>query len=58
MALSKRERMLKFLDLDDEPDKCPVFTFGFEPAGFGMKQYIESDTFKCKDNHLSAQYLE
>ena len=46
MKLSKRERMLKFLELDDQPDKCPVFTFGFEVAGYGMKQYLESEWHK------------
>lgn len=38
--------MLKFLELDDEPDKCPVFTYGFELAGYGYKQYLESERHK------------
>lgn len=50
MTLSKRERMLKFLELDDEPDKCPVFTYGFEVAGYGYKQYIESEWYKNNYN--------
>ena len=43
MTLSKRERAIRFLELDDEPDKCPIFTFGFETSGWGMEQYYASE---------------
>jgi len=46
MTLSKRERIIRFLELDDEPDKCPIFTFGFETSGWGMEQYYASEEYK------------
>ncbi len=46
MTFSKRERVIRFLELDDEPDKCPIFTFGFETTGWGMQQYYNSEEYK------------
>jgi hypothetical protein len=46
MTLSKRERVIRFLELDDEPDKCPIFTLGFETSGWGMQQYYNSEEYK------------
>ncbi len=33
MVLSKRERVIRTLELDDEPDMVPIHFLGFEKTG-------------------------
>ncbi len=42
MVLSKRERVFKTLELDGEPDKVPIFLFGFEQTGTSFQAYKKS----------------
>ncbi|MBD3197319.1 MAG: hypothetical protein GF317_19850 [Candidatus Lokiarchaeota archaeon] len=42
MTLSKRERVLKTLELNGEPDLVPIHTLGFEPSGKSFQVYLNS----------------
>jgi len=42
MVLSKRERVFKTLELNGEPDKVPIFLFGFEQTGTSFQAYKNS----------------
>ncbi|TFG04862.1 MAG: hypothetical protein EU539_10110 [Promethearchaeota archaeon] len=43
MTLSKRERVLKTLQLDGEPDKIPIHIQGFEKTSESFQEYLQSD---------------
>lgn len=43
MTLSKRERVLKTLELDGEPDVVPINVFGFEHTGTSFRAYKDSE---------------
>ncbi len=42
MELSKRERVLKTLEVDGEPDKIPIYNLGFEPTSTAFQAYKNS----------------
>ncbi len=42
MVMSKRERVFKTLELNGEPDKVPIFLFGFEQTGSSFQAYKNS----------------
>ncbi|MHA1490251.1 MAG: uroporphyrinogen decarboxylase family protein [Promethearchaeota archaeon] len=46
MVLSKRERVIRTLELDDEPDLIPIHTLGFEYTGTAYQVYAKSDERK------------
>ena len=46
MVLSKRERVLKTLELDGEPDIVPINVFGFEHTGTSFKDFKNSNERK------------
>jgi hypothetical protein len=46
MVLSKRERVLKTLELDGEADMVPIHTFGFEQTGTSFQIFKNSDERK------------
>jgi hypothetical protein len=46
MSLSKRERVLKCLELDREPDLVPINVFGFEHTGTSFQVYKQSEESK------------
>jgi hypothetical protein len=50
MALSKRERVFKTLELDGEPDKVPIHYFGFEKTGKSFQTF--------KDSEIKKQYID
>ncbi|MFW9878018.1 MAG: uroporphyrinogen decarboxylase family protein [Candidatus Thorarchaeota archaeon] len=59
MTLSKRERVIRTFELE-EPDKCPIYYLGFEPASTSFQHFIHSDYFKevyTKGNSQEAQWL-
>ncbi|MCP4764254.1 MAG: hypothetical protein GY870_20945 [archaeon] len=65
MSLSKRERVLKTLELDGEPDIVPINAFGFEHTGTSFQSYKnsgESDINFCrvinKTNNIKYQISE
>jgi len=45
MVLSKRERVIRALERDDEPDMVPIHYLGFERTGTAYQQFLESDQF-------------
>ncbi len=46
MVLSKRERVIRTLELDDEPDMVPIHSLGFEPTGTSNQCFLKSDEKK------------
>ena len=46
MVLSKRERVIRALERDDEPDMIPIHYLGFERTSTAYQQFLESDEFK------------
>ena len=42
MVLSKRERIIRTLELDDEPDMVPIHYFGFEQTGSSFQAFKQS----------------
>jgi hypothetical protein len=45
MVLSKRERVIRTLELDDEPDVCPIHFLGFERSNTAYQTFIKTDEF-------------
>ena len=43
MALSKRERVIRTLELDEEPDIVPIHNLGFEPTSTSYQNFINSE---------------
>jgi len=43
MVLSKRERVFRTLELDDEPDIVPIQNMGFERTGTSFQRFLKSD---------------
>ncbi|MHA1987855.1 MAG: uroporphyrinogen decarboxylase family protein [Promethearchaeota archaeon] len=56
MVLSKRERVIRALERDDEPDIIPIHTLGFEPTGTSYQHYIESDEFRECSMYIENDY--
>ncbi|MBD3255835.1 MAG: hypothetical protein GF383_12130, partial [Candidatus Lokiarchaeota archaeon] len=48
MVLSKKERVLRTLELDGEPDMVPIFNMGFEPTG---KAFLDFQSSKEKSKY-------
>jgi len=46
MVLSKRERVIRTLELDGEPDMIPIHTLGFEPTGTACQEFLKSEEKK------------
>lgn len=46
MVLSKRERVIRTLELDGEPDVIPIHTLGFEPTGTACQEFLKSEEKK------------
>lgn len=42
MALLKRERVIRTLELDDEPDMVPIHNLGFEPICTAYRDFLNS----------------
>jgi hypothetical protein len=48
MVLSKRERVIRTLELDDEPDMCPIHYLGFERSCTAYQTFRKTDEYKEK----------
>ena len=46
MVLSKRERVIRTLELNDEPDMIPIHYLGFERTGTSYGIFLESAEYK------------
>lgn len=56
MVLSKRERVIRALERDDEPDKIPIYYDGFERTGTSYQYFIESAEFKENNTYIENSY--
>ena len=62
MPLSKRERVFRTLELNDELDMLPIQNAGFEHTGLTFQRYLKSDEKKnystsVKNNFSRKKYL-
>lgn len=46
MVLSKRERVIRTLERDGEPDIIPIYYQGFEPTSTAYQYFLKSDKYK------------
>ena len=58
MVLSKRERVIRALERDDEPDMIPIHNLGFERTGTSYQYYLESEEFKKSEIFIQTDYSE
>ncbi|MHA2006150.1 MAG: uroporphyrinogen decarboxylase family protein [Promethearchaeota archaeon] len=56
MVLSKRERVIRTLERDDEPDKVPIHYLGFEPTGTSYEIFLESDEYNENKIYIENNY--
>ncbi|MFW9896339.1 MAG: uroporphyrinogen decarboxylase family protein [Candidatus Thorarchaeota archaeon] len=56
MVLSKRERVLRTLELNDEPDKVPIHSLGFERTGASYGIFLESNEYKENKIYIENAY--
>jgi hypothetical protein len=46
MTLSKRERVIRALERDDEPDMVPIHSLGFERSNSAYQTFLQTEEFK------------
>ncbi|MHA2399587.1 MAG: uroporphyrinogen decarboxylase family protein [Promethearchaeota archaeon] len=56
MTLSKRERVIRALERDDEPDKIPIQYLGFERTGSSYQEFLESDEYKENETFVENSF--
>jgi hypothetical protein len=56
MTLSKRERVIRTLELDDEPDVVPIHTLGFEKSAKSYQDYRNSTEFSKNKTFIKNSY--
>jgi len=56
MVLSKRERVIRTLELDDEPDIIPIHTLGFEKTGTAYREFLKSDEYEKNKKLIKNKY--
>jgi hypothetical protein len=56
MVLSKRERVIRTLELDDEPDVVPIHTLGFERTAKSYQDFQDSDEFSKNEMFIKNSY--
>ena len=56
MVLSKRERVIRTLELDDEPDVVPIHTLGFERTAKSYQDFQISDEFSKNETFIKNSY--
>lgn len=56
MTLSKRERVIRALERDDEPDKVPIHSLGFEPTGTSYEYYLKSAEYKENNINIENEF--
>ncbi len=56
MVFSKRERVIRALERDDELDMVPIHYLGFERTGTAYQQYLESDEYKENHTYIKNNY--
>ncbi|MHA1915170.1 MAG: uroporphyrinogen decarboxylase family protein [Promethearchaeota archaeon] len=56
MALSKRERVIRTLERDEEPDMIPIHYLGFERTGTSYQEFLDSQEYKENETHIKNNY--
>lgn len=56
MTLSKRERVFRTLELDDEPDMIPIHNLGFEKTGTAYQSFLKSEEIKEYKTTIKNQF--
>ena len=56
MVLSKRERVIRTLERDDEPDIIPIHYLGFERTGSSYQEFLESDEYKENETYIENSF--
>ena len=56
MVLSKRERVIRALERDDEPDKIPIQCSGFERTGTSYQNFLVSDEYKKNKTFIKNSF--
>jgi len=56
MVLSKRERVIRTLELGDEPDVVPIHTLGFEPSAKSYEDFHNSEEYSKNKTVIKNSY--
>ncbi|MHA2186045.1 MAG: uroporphyrinogen decarboxylase family protein [Promethearchaeota archaeon] len=56
MVLSKRERVIRALEHDDEPDLVPIHTLGFEKTNSAYQTFIETEEYSKNKLVIKNKY--
>ncbi len=56
MVLSKRERVIRTLELDDEPDMVPIHNFGFERTGTSYQNFLKSEEKRALETKVKNTF--
>lgn len=56
MVLSKRERVIRALERDDEPDIIPIQSLGFEKSSRSNQEFLQSDEYKDHETHVKNSF--
>jgi len=54
MVLSKRERVIRTLEHNDEPDVIPIHSLGFEKTNSAYQTFIKTDEYV--ENKLNIKF--
>ncbi|MFX1376746.1 MAG: uroporphyrinogen decarboxylase family protein [Promethearchaeota archaeon] len=54
--MSKRERVIKALERDDEPDKIPIHCSGFERTGTSYQDFLESSEYRRNQTFIKNSF--
>lgn len=58
MVLSKRERVIRTLELNDEPDVVPIHYLGFEPTCTSYQTFLQSEDKKKLETKVKNHVLK
>ena len=56
MVLSKRERVIRALERDGEPDIIPIQSLGFEKTSKSRQEFLHSNEYKAHETHIKNNY--
>ncbi len=56
MVLSKRERVIRTLELDDEPDRVPITTIDFEKTCTAYQHFIKTEEYNKSKLFIKNSY--
>ena len=56
MTLSKRERVFRTLELDDNIDKLPVHYLGFEKSTSSYQRFLKTDEYNNNKTFIENDF--